>query len=133
MNIECSLEFMTLNIDKVRRCAIAIRHLSDSGDLKTLISLDGSIRRLHSNQADLSNLEKALAAVEIKCPFTSERQLPVNYVLPEYYVAQYLAEMVVLEVKDTLLYASYSKESTFLKIHFDQFLWERIWNEANQL
>ena len=55
-------------------------------------------------------------------PFPSEIQLPVHYVLPEYYVAECLTEMVVLEI-DTLIYASYSKESTrFLKVHFDQFL-----------
>ena len=66
-------------------------------------------------------------------PFPSERQLPVHYVLPEYYVAECFAEMVVLEI-DTLIYASYTKESMrILKVHFDQFLWERIWNETTQL
>lgn len=97
------------------------------------VSPHGSIRRLNSDNDDTPILDKALAAVEIKCPFPSERQLPVHYTLPEYYVAQCLAEMVVLET-DVLIYVSYSNESaTFHKVQFDQVQWKRIWGEATEL
>lgn len=83
------------------------------------VSPDGSIRRLNSDNDDAPILGKAIAAVEIKCPFSSERQLPVHYTLLE---------------TDVLIYVSYSNESTtFHRVHFDQVLWERIWGEATEL
>ena len=63
--------------------------------------------------------DKAIAVVEIKCPFPKERCLSVHYTLPDYYIPQCLAEMYVLRT-DTLIYVSFSEESsTFLKVSFD--------------
>jgi hypothetical protein len=59
-----------------------------------------------------------LQACGIKCPFPSDKQISVHYSLPEYYVCQCLAEMVVLKT-DQLLYVSYSETSTtVLKVSF---------------
>ena len=79
------------------------------------------------------NIRDTVAAVEIKCPFPSERQKPVHYALPDYYVCQCLSEMVALQT-DLLIYVSYSQESTtFHKVHFSQSLWDAIWSEVKEL
>lgn len=80
-------------------------------DILGEVSPDGSIRRFDCSGEDSPKLGNVIAAVEIKCPFPTERSLPVHYSLPEYYVAQCLAEMVVLQT-DILIFVSYSNEST---------------------
>lgn len=82
---------------------------ADTADIFCVVSPDGSIRASTNN--------KVIAAVEKKCPFPSEKQTPVHYSLPDYYVCQCLAEMFVLNT-DRLLYVTYSGESTtFLMSH----------------
>ena len=102
-------------------------------DILGEVSPDGSIRLLDYSETESPTIGNAIAAVEIKCPFPTERSLPVHYSLPEYYVAQCLAEMFVLQT-NILIFVSYSKESTaFHEVHFDAELWEEIWNEALDL
>jgi hypothetical protein len=66
-------------------------------------------------------------AVEVKCPYPNENQLPVHYDIPTYYAIQLLAEM---KCKGTTsaIYCSYSEESTtVIHLHFDDKVWDRIW------
>lgn len=85
------------------------------------VSPDGSLRKVHLEENGTPVID-VYAAIEIKCPFPSDRQLPVHYTLPAYYVCQCLAKMVVLHT-DLLIYVSYSRDSTtFHKVHFSQTL-----------
>jgi hypothetical protein len=94
----------------------------DTSEIFCVVSPDGSIRTSIDGEV--------IAAVEIKCPFPSEKQTPVHYKLPDYYVCQCLAEMYVLKT-DQLLYISYSEESTtFFKVKFSTELWDCVWNQA---
>ena len=94
----------------------------DTTDVLCVVSPDGSIRSSPDGIV--------IAAIEIKCPFPSEKQTPVHYKLPEYYVCQCLAEMYVLKT-DQLLYVTYSCTSTtVLKVTFSQDLWQRIWDQV---
>ena len=93
-------------------------------DILGEVSPDGSIRRFDCSGEDSPKLGNVIAAVEIKCPFPTERSLPVHYSLPGYYVAQCLAEIVVLQT-DILIFVSYSNESTtFHKVTFSKTLWD---------
>ena len=59
--------------------------------------------------------------------------MTVTYSIPVYYVCQCLAEMAVLEI-DTLMYVSYSKESTtFFKLEFDAELWGEVLAEITSI
>ena len=96
----------------------------------TEVSPDGSIRRVLFYDDGQIAIGDVKAAVEIKCPFPSERHLPVHYILPEYYVCQCLAEMVALNT-NLLVYLSYSTESsTLFKVHFCEELWDMIISEV---
>ena len=100
-------------------------------DTLGIVSPDGSIREIGT--PTLQDKEKTVAAVEIKCPFPSERTMPVHYKLPDYYVCQCLAEMHVLNT-DLLIYMSYSASScTVLKVKFSHELWETIMKEVKRL
>lgn len=100
-------------------------------DILGIVSPDGSIREL--TNSPVSGTEKVVAAVEVKCPYPSEKSLPVHYKLPEYYVCQCLAEMHVLNT-NTLVYISYSESSSsFLKVRFDGVLWGMVMNEIEML
>ena len=90
-----------------------------------IVSPDGSIRNANVDENKVDILD-VVAAVEVKCPFPSEKRLGLHYTLPEYYVCQCLSEMVVLNTK-LLIYVSYSEESTsFLKVDFCEDLWNMI-------
>ena len=94
-------------------------------DVALVVSPDGSIREVETSEGCMSG--KAIAAVEVKCPYPKENTLPVQYSLPEYYVCQCLAEMHVLNTSK-LIYVSYSKESsTILELTFDEHLWNIVW------
>jgi hypothetical protein len=96
-----------------------------------VISPDGSIRI--RAPASSGEEDRIISAVEIKCPYPNERKIAVHYSLPEYYVCQVLAEMFALKT-DNLIYITYSSESAvFLRVTFDQNLWEMILSHAKSL
>lgn len=92
---------------------VAISYREQNTPILTEVSPDGSIRKVLFHDDDQIEIGDVKAAVEIKCPFPSDRQLPVHYILPECYVCQCLAEMVALNT-NLLVYISYSAESSTL-------------------
>ena len=97
-------------------------NIPTAGIGRLLVSPDGSLRE--PNESGTNDLGKPYAAVEIKCPYPGKRfTTPIHYKLPVYYVPQVICEMVALNVT-TLMYISYSKESTvLLRVEFDNELW----------
>ncbi|KAK3091345.1 hypothetical protein FSP39_019142 [Pinctada imbricata] len=101
-------------------CRRKLVKLIHSTNVLCVVSLDGSIRS--------PNTDEVLTAIEIKCPFPSDKQPPVHYKLPEYKVCRYLAEIAALNT-DQLLYISYSKASmTVFRVLFSAELWQTIWD-----
>ena len=98
------------------------------------VSPDGSLRKIKTSPDGIPiSIGNTIAAIEIKCPFPSGNQMPVHYSIPVYYVCQCLSEMAVLET-DTLIYVSYSKESTtFFKLEFDAELWDEVLAEITSI
>ena len=83
----------------------------------------GSIHEL--GDPSVNGTEKVVAIVEVKCPYPSEKSMPVHYTLSEYYVCQCLAEMYVLDTH-MLIYISYFEpRCTVLTVLFSDDLGRR--------
>ena len=97
-----------------------------------IVSPDGSLRE--ESAIDNSGVSQPFAAVEIKCPYPGKLYTTqVQYKLPVYYVPQILSEMVALQVS-TLLFVSYSEESTvLLRVEFDHDLWNSLLTMASDI
>ncbi|KAK3085496.1 hypothetical protein FSP39_004241 [Pinctada imbricata] len=99
------------------------------------VSPDGSIRDVHYSSVDgsIERIGKCLAAVEVKCPFPNGNEANVHHVLPDYYVAQCLAEMHVMETS-RLIFVSYTANSSAVfDVTFDLELWMTIWNKISEI
>ena len=94
------------------------------------VSPDGSLRKVHLEENGTPVVD-VYVVIEIKCPFPSDRQLPVHYTLPAYYVCQCLAKMVVLHT-DLLIFRipeTVRPSTKYISVR----LWESIWKDAVEL
>lgn len=99
------------------------------------VSPDGVIMCTEGNQCthqDDENHKKI--AVEIKCPFNEDDELNApHYDVPQYYVAQLLAEMSALDTQE-LYFISWTHRSTTLNlVRYDEHLFKDMLSVADEL
>ena len=89
------------------------------------VSLDGLI------QKDSNELDKI--ALEIKCPYPDDNNLPVHYTILVYYTIQVLCHMAVTGAKG-VWYTSLSDKSTVLPgIKYDASIWDNCFKTIQEL
>ena len=110
-------------------CYLVQSHTSEKTILE--VSPDGSIRDVvySIETGEPTLMGDPLAAIEIKCPYPGNGEARPHYSLPEYYVAQCLAEMHVLHTNNLLFLSYTARRTTAFLVTFDDDLWKSLWNE----